>query len=93
MREVGCFAFVLKGYTSSEKSRIEEREMRPYRLLTVAVLARQEECICVRAFVCVVCVGVCVCVCAWVIMCFLCVCVSAYVKHTRFFGMMSLAQH
>ena len=67
--------------------------MRPYRLLTVAVLAKQEECICVRACVCVwVCVCVCVCVCLGDYM-FVCVCVSAYVEHTRFFGMVSLAQH
>ena len=49
--------------------------MRPYRLLTVAVLARQEECICVRACVCV-CLGDYVCF-------FLCVCVSAHMAKTH----------
>ena len=56
--------------------------MRPYRLLTVAVLARQEECICVRACVCVC---VCVCVFGWLcVFCFVCVCVCQRIwqKHT-----------
>ena len=66
MREMNCFAFVLN-------SSIEEREMRPYRLVSVAVLGIQEAThVCVRVFVCVrvcVCVFVCLCACVFVCSC------------------------